>query len=741
MFQSVYVFDCLFHKMKTQHSRTIFTNKVFMITMSWEISCADMCRACMKVDGVLLPMYDDDTISQKNLPDKLAELASIQIDRFDGLPNMLCAKCAYRTDAFYDFKLQVQATEKKLRKMFETQIRYAVKEETVGNDEEQECTEQSNESLVKLLEDKHKDAKIDVSDEFLSEEINAVVKEEQALELDVSELVEENVDFNKTELSELRSIIISKLSGTEVQDQDRRLNSEIPEEISKILESQQLDYTIMYIPEEEVSLEHINADNVLSCDAVMKLENTKKVIECNGEGLHDPNNEEYLITVCDDKLEENTLESRRASPDLESIWKPTVPEERVNGKSARKVSPELSEQQAEESDGSDSDYFVDPKDNILGSLNDTITRIKEIKLDDDTIQYQCTLCLQNYDKLTGVLLHTIDNHVPSSGPFFCVVCEKDCESHRELRTHVKTHTGQLPYSCFMCNKAYTMKRYLKRHMVCHTDFPRHRCPKCGSRFKVKSELESHIATHIRGAPYACSQCPRLFNHKGNYKRHLITHLDPQGLHLPKYPCKVCGKRFLNNRTLETHMRVHTGEKPFKCDVCGRSFSQQGNLLNHVRIHSNPRSYTCEVCGKRFNQRATLRDHSLLHTGEKPYVCNVCGIAFTFSAALRRHMWTHTGGKPFACETCSARFVGKYDLRRHMRIHTDRPRAKRRKTGIKSNDTQQEAKDENISVSEHPDTETILIEQVLLSQDVTQVVQQQESEKENVDALFNLIQYG
>lgn len=48
--------------------------------MSWEISCTDMCRACMKVDGVLLPMYDDDTISQKNLPNKLAELASIQVN-------------------------------------------------------------------------------------------------------------------------------------------------------------------------------------------------------------------------------------------------------------------------------------------------------------------------------------------------------------------------------------------------------------------------------------------------------------------------------------------------------------------------------------------------------------------------------------------------------------------------------------------------------------------------------------
>ncbi|OAD52867.1 hypothetical protein WN48_11276 [Eufriesea mexicana] len=687
--------------------------------MSWEISCADMCRACMKVDGVLLPMYDDDTISKKNLPDKLAELASIQIDRFDGLPNMLCAKCAYRTDAFYDFKLQVQATEKKLRKMFETQIRYTIKEETMGNDFEQDCSVESDELLeVKLLDDKE-DIRpvngIDSPEEYLPERMNVNDKEEPPLELDVTELVEENGDFNKDSMSELRSIIISKLSGAEV-DQDKRLKSEIPDEISKILESQQLDYTIMYIPE-DVPLEHVeDVDNTLSCHNVIKLED-KKIVEadCDGELLHESvENEEFLNAVCNEKTAETRDDNKISNDELN--------------------------QQLEESDDSDSDYFVDPKDNILGSLNDTITRIKEIKLEDDVIQYQCTLCLQNYDKLTGVLLHTIDNHVPSSGPFFCVVCEKDCESHRELRTHVKTHTGQFPYSCFICNKAYSMKRYLKRHMVCHTDFPRHRCPKCGLRFKVKSELETHITTHIRGAPYACSQCPRLFNHKGNYKRHLITHLDPQGLHLPKYPCKVCGKRFLNNRTLETHMRVHTGEKPFKCEVCGRSFSQQGNLLNHVRIHSNPRSYTCEVCGKRFNQRATLRDHSLLHTGEKPYVCNVCGIAFTFSAALRRHMWTHTGGKPFGCEICSARFVGKYDLRRHMRIHTDKPRTKRKKNVIKSNNEQEEIKEENIIVSDHPDTETVLIEQVLLTQDVAQVVQQ-ESEKENVDALFNLIQYG
>ncbi|XP_015434399.1 PREDICTED: zinc finger and SCAN domain-containing protein 10-like [Dufourea novaeangliae] len=679
--------------------------------MSWEISCADMCRACMKVDGVLLPMYDDDTISQKNLPDKLAELVSIQIDRFDGLPNMLCAKCAYRTDAFYDFKLQVQATEKKLRKMFQTHIRWAIKDEVMMNDIEQDYVDQANELPEMRLVDNKEDIKslntVDSSDEFLPDEINITEKDEHVLEFDVSQLVDESGEFNKGDISELRNILISKLPRTEL-DQEKQIKDEIPNEISKILESEHLDYTIMYIPEEDIPLEHMNAENVLSCEteATIRFEDEKKILEAgtDGEVLNTPtDNEKFLNVVCIEKSEETEVTENNN----EQSWESTIPERssrgKVHGTEKQKVSLKL-KPQTEESDDSDSDYFVDPKDNILGSLNDTITRIKEIKLENNSIQYQCTLCLQNYDKLTGVLLHTIDNHVPSSGPFFCVVCEKDCESHRELRAHVKTHTGQFPYSCFICNKAYTMKRYLKRHMVCHTDFPRHRCPKCGLRFKVKSELESHISTHIRGAPYACSQCPRLFNHKGNYKRHLISHLDPQGLHLPKYPCKVCGKRFLNNRTLETHMRVHTGEKPFKCEVCGRSFSQQGNLLNHVRIHSNPRSYTCEVCGKRFNQRATLRDHSLLHTGEKPYVCNVCGIAFTFSAALRRHMWTHTGGKPFGCEICDARFVGKYDLRRHMRIHTDRPRAKRRKTAIKSNDAQGKDKEESVTLSENPDTE-------------------------------------
>ena len=68
----------------------------------------------------------------------------------------------------------------------------------------------------------------------------------------------------------------------------------------------------------------------------------KKVIEseCNGDSLHEStNNEEFLITVCDDKIEEK--EGRQANHELEVTWKSTIPEERVNGRNAQKVSLEL----------------------------------------------------------------------------------------------------------------------------------------------------------------------------------------------------------------------------------------------------------------------------------------------------------------------------------------------------------------------------------------------------------------
>ncbi|XP_063218326.1 ras-responsive element-binding protein 1-like [Bacillus rossius redtenbacheri] len=179
--------------------------------------------------------------------------------------------------------------------------------------------------------------------------------------------------------------------------------------------------------------------------------------------------------------------------------------------------------------------------------------------------------------------------------------------------------------------------------------------------------------------YLCPICDAALGSQHDFTLHIRSH-NGSGEAVAAAPpggfvCRVCGKALSSGSSLDRHVLVHSGERPFRCRVCGVSFTTNGNMHRHLRTHGEDGASPVEAKRRRLSSPAPAGDADrrraldLSQDGEdsarRKHACPVCcRVDFASLNVLETHLEEMHPEYKARCHLCNLVFKNHRALNLH-----------------------------------------------------------------------------
>ena len=195
----------------------------------------------------------------------------------------------------------------------------------------------------------------------------------------------------------------------------------------------------------------------------------------------------------------------------------------------------------------------------------------------------------------------------------------------------------------------------------HTNPDLFRCQVCFLSFPDKATLLVHKRMHMPSltSGYVGHGCD--FFLVENIQTQKDDHV---------FICKFCGSKFLYERDLIGHGKIHEHMKPVTCSFCNAKFAHRAILTDHLKTHSGS-LMNCTFCDAKFRDVRTKVLHEIHHKHRRKqneqFKCKVCKLKFGSHVEREWHVKAHLWPK-INCSSCTSKFSLLSALIKHKRRH-------------------------------------------------------------------------